>query len=247
MTGESMERSESGALGFPHVFWVFWKPRSLFSRIEDTGAYGWPLAVLLICILLLGYLEVQSGLIDRVVDLQTERSLAELEKRQGHLVDRMELREQMEDIRKGGEFTKLIKRIEAMALAPIRTLAAIMLIASFLYAAVALTGRKPEYHTLMGICVYSAYVLLLGYAVRLAMVFYYETVDIDTSLKMLAAKGEPTWLVAVDPFRIAFWFLVGLGVVTTHQLSRRAGIVTCGLLFVAASGLRVAIAYLPGG
>lgn len=242
-----MERSESGALGFPHVFWVFWKPKSLFRRIEDTGAYGWTLVVLLVSILLLGYLEVQSGLIDRVVDLQTERSLAELEKSQGHLIDRMELREQMEDIRKGGQFTKLIARMEAIALAPIRTLVGMMLIASVLYAAVALTGRKPEYHTLMGICVYSAYVLLLGYVVRLGMVFCYETIQVDTSLKMLAEQGKPTWLVAIDPFRIAFWILVGLGVVTTQQLSRRAGILMCVLMLAAASGMRVALEYLTTG
>ena len=46
-----------------HALLVFTTPRSLFSRVEDTGAYGWSLVLLLGLAIIIGYVEVQSGLI----------------------------------------------------------------------------------------------------------------------------------------------------------------------------------------
>ena len=45
-----------------------------------------------------------------------------------------------------------------VAAAPLGLLVSIMVISSLFYAAVALSGRKPEYHTLMSICTYAAVV-----------------------------------------------------------------------------------------
>ena len=44
--------------------------------MEDTGAYGWTLVTLLGLVTLAGYAEVQTGLIDRTADQQTEVRLA---------------------------------------------------------------------------------------------------------------------------------------------------------------------------
>ena len=98
-TLESVERP-SQPLGVHHSLLVFTSPRSLFSRVEDTGAYGWALVLLLGLSILIGYVEVQSGLIDRVVDQQTQDDLADLEKSQGQLIDRIELRDRMEQVMK---------------------------------------------------------------------------------------------------------------------------------------------------
>ncbi len=238
---ESIE-SVKRALGVRHALLVCTSPRVLFARMEDTGAYGWALITLLGLVMLIGYAEVQTGLIERSVDQQTETKLAELEDSQAHLVDRIELKDRMDDIRKEAEFNKLIARLGVVAFAPAQFLASFLLIASMLYAVVALTGRKPEYHTLMSICVYSGFIELVAYILRLAMVLYYRTAEVDTSLGMLGGTGGPSPLSAVDPFRIWFWVLVAIGLVVTRQLSRRMAIVSCALLGLSAVGIRVAIA-----
>lgn len=233
-------------LGVQNTLQVFTSPRSLFARVEDTSAYSWSLVFMLALVVMIGYIKVQSGLIDRVVDQQTQQSLAELEKNQAQLVNRTELRDRMEKAIKAGEFNKTIYRLGAVALTPAYILASYLLISSVLYAAVALTGRKPEYHTLMSICVYAGFIELLGYFVHLGMVFYYRTIYVDTSLSMLVPHGEPTWLVAIDPFRIWFWVLIVIGLIVTKQLSRRMAIVSCSLMGLLTAGVRVAMSYAPG-
>ncbi len=222
---------------------VFAAPRLVFSRVEDTGAYGWALVTLLALVTLIGYAEVQTGLIDRTVDQATEKSLAELEKTQAQLVDRVELRDRMDAIRKQGEFNKLITRLGRVVVSPIQMLASFLLIASALYAIVALTGRKPEYHTLMSICVYTGFIELLAYILRLAMMIYYRTINVDTSLGLLAAPGKPSALAAIDPFRIWFWVLVAIGLVVTRQLGRRMAIASCALMAIVATLARVGLVY----
>ena len=227
-------------LGLRHVLLVYTSPRSLFSRVEDTGAYGMALVVLLALVTLIGYAQIQTGLIDRVVDQQTEQTLAELETTQGTLLDRIELRDRMDDVRKQGVFSKTVRRLGVVVFSPLYFLASFLLIASILYAAVALTGRKPEYHTLIALCVYAGFIELSAYALQLAMMLYYGTINVDTSLGMLADPGTPSVLSAIDPFRLWFWVLVGIGVVVTRQLSRTMAVVTCSLMCLLATGVRVA-------
>ena len=237
------EEAKAPPLGVRHSILVYGSPRVLFSRVVDTGAYGWTLVTLLGMVTLIGYVEVQTGLIDRVVDEQTEQSLTQLEESQGHLIDRIELRDRMESIRKSGEFNKLLFRLGKIVFAPSYWLASFLIIASILYAVVALTGRKPEYQTLMSICVYSGFVVLVAAVVRIAMVLSYRTTDVDTSLGMMVPPGAASPLVAVDPFRIWFWVLVAIGLTVTRQLSRRTAIVCCVSMGLMASGVRIAMAY----
>ncbi|MGD2111443.1 MAG: YIP1 family protein [Phycisphaerae bacterium] len=237
------DRRESGTLGVHHALLVYTAPRRLFARVEDTGAYGWALVTLLVLLVLLGYAEVQTGLIDRTVAQQTEAQLANIETTQADLIDRIELRDRMEDARKQGEFNSLIARLGVIVFKPTATLASFLLIASVLYALVALTGRKPEYHTLMSICVYSGFIVLVGYIVRLAMVMHYRTTEVDTSLKMLAPPGASSPLAAIDPFRIWFWILVAIGLIVTRQLSRRMAIASCTVMALITIGVKMALVY----
>jgi len=234
----------SGPLCVRHALLVFATPRKLFERVEDTGAYGWALTTLLGLTALLGYVSVQTGLIDRAIDAQTERSLATIEQDQAHLVDRVELRENMEDVRKGAQFTKLLAHLRAVAIMPLWRLGSYLLIASILYAVVALMGKKPEYHSLVTVCVYAGFIDLAAQMVQLAMMMRYRTIYVDTSLGMLAAPGEPTLLVAFDPFRIWFWMLVAMGLIVTGQLSRRAAIASCFFMALTAAGVRTALPFL---
>jgi len=236
----------SQPLGLRDTLAVYAAPRRVFARVEDTGAYGWALVVLLVLITLIGYTKVQTGLIDQVVDRQTGQRLAELEKSQGQLVDRVQLKDRLDAIRKQGEFTKTMSRLGATVASPAYMLASFLLIASVLYAAVAMTGRKPEYHTLMSICVYAGFIDLAAYLLTLGMMFYYRRIDVDTSLAALAAPGKPTVLAAIDPFQIWFWVLVAMGLTITHQLSRRMAVATCTLLCLVGAGGRAAMAFAAG-
>ena len=122
-------------------------------------------------------------------------------------------------------------------------LASFLLISSVFYAVVALTGRKPEYHTLMSVCVYAGFVELAAIVLQLAMMVYYQTTNVDTSLQALGGDSL-RFLGAIDPFRIWFWVLVCLGLMTTHQLGRRSAIATCVLLGGVALGVRITMIYL---
>ena len=233
-------------VGVRHALLVYVMPRSLYERVEDTGAYGWALLTLLGLILLIGYAEVQTGLIDQTVDKATKVKKEALEQTQGGLIDRIELKDRMEAIDKQAVFDKMITRLGRIIVSPAYFLASFLLISSILYAMVALTGRKPEYHTLMSICVYAGFIELVAYIVRLGMMLYYKTIDVDTSLGMLAPLGAPKWLSAVDPFRIWFWVLVALGLTVTRQLSRRMAIVSCTLLALVAMAARAGLAVATG-
>lgn len=243
MADEGTQQQETP--GVRHALLVYTSPSALFKRVEDTGAYGWTLITLLALITLIGYAQVQTGLIDRVVDRKTEQELAELERTQLHLVDRVEFKQRMEDIRKQGEFRKLMTRLGAVVASPAYILASTLLIASCLYAAVALTGRKPEYHTLMSICVYATFVELISYALRLGMMLCYRTINVDTSFGMITTSKDFAWLAAIDPFRVWFWVLVAIGLTVTQQLSRRMAIASCTVMCLVAVGVRVAKAYAP--
>ncbi|MCH8053976.1 MAG: hypothetical protein IH895_07950, partial [Planctomycetes bacterium] len=92
-----MKGSESQAttLGVRHALLVYSSPSTLFRRIEDTGAYGWALVVLLGLVTLVGYVQVQTGLLDRLVDEGTNNRLRQIEDNRANLVERGQLRETM--------------------------------------------------------------------------------------------------------------------------------------------------------
>ncbi len=240
-----MDGSESQAttLGVRHALLVYSSPSALFRRIEDTGAYGWALVVLLGLVTLVGYVQVQSGLLDRLVDERTEKNMEQIERDRTNLVERGRLRETMENERKQGEFIKTLRRLQVIVFSPVKMLAEYLLIAASLYAVVALTGRKPEYNTLMSICVYSGFIELISYVLRVCMMMYYGTMNVDTSLALLADPGQGTVLAAFDPFLIWFWILVAMGLIVTQQLSRRMAIVSCSMLCIATMGLRVGLSF----
>jgi hypothetical protein len=159
-------------------------------------------------------------------------------------VDRIQLKDRLDDVHKAAVFNKTITRILVVVLEPMYLLASFMLIASVLYAMVALTGRKPEYHTLMSICVYAGFIELAALVLQLGMMLYFKTTEIDTSLRTLGPIGKLNPLTAVDPFRIWFWVLAAIGLTVTQQLSRRMALTTCTAMCVLAIGGRFALGYL---
>jgi len=237
-------------LGLRYAPAVLVDPGAVFRHVAESGRYGWTLGALLLLTTLIGWATVETGLIDRQVDGETLTRLAELEREQFDLLSRAELSERLEKIRKSAEFTKLIRRGGAVLAAPASLLASVMLIAALLFAAVALTGNKAEYATLLAVCVYAAVIWVLAAGLRLAMMLAFRTLEVDTSLALLVPGREGfetlrTILSAIDPFRVWFWILVGTGAVVTGQLSRRWAVITCTLFCLVASGAR--LIPLPAG
>ncbi len=223
--------------------YVLFAPRSVYERVEDTAAYGWTFAFLILLTTLLGAVTIQTGLIDQSMDRLTEDRLASLELTRNDRDSRLKLSQRMEDVRKDGEFLKMMARAHALLFAPAHLIASILLISAVLYAAVALSGRKPEYHTLVAICVYASVVELVAMGLRVAMMMVFRTAEVDMSLALLAPSSMPkgwmlTVLGSVSPFQVWFWYLVRSGLVTTWQLGRIWSVVVCVLLFASTCALR---------
>ena len=237
-------------------------PRSVFERVEDVPAYFWTLVVLLVSMTGLGYLLVETGLIDREVDLQVQQNIAALAKEQLDVVERSVLSELIADKVKEGEFLSLISRAQVIVWNPIVLLATVLLIPVLFFGVVALTGKKPEWHTLVTICVFASFADLLGTVFRLGMQLNLRTLFVETSLSPLtnlmdvqgANAAQATaflggMLSAVDPFRIWFWLIVIAGLRVTAQLRGWRAWCVCTTFWMVAAGARaaIAVAVVPSG
>ncbi len=248
----------SRAVGVRDIPRVWLAPRRLFARVEDVAVWGWPLLILLCLVTLIGYATVETGLIDREIDRQVNERIARLDMERRDVVERSELRELYEQERKAGEFQKLLTRIRVIGAEPARTLATALLTAAALYGVVALSGRKPEWHTLLTICIFAGFVDVLRMLLQLVLMLSFRTLDVDTSLApvvQLIAGGEGVaaekvvnmaaltgLLSAVDPFRIWYWGVVIVGLSATRQLRGWRAWGPCLLCWLAGAGARAGLA-----
>lgn len=247
-----VKRATVGAADIPLALL---SPSRVFARVEDVPAYGWSLVLLLTCVTLIGWATVESGLIDVEVDRGVQQRIANLEKQQRDVVERSTLSKMIEETRKEGEFFRLMTRTQVVAFKPIVTLATVLLLAALFYGVVALTGKKPEWHTLITIFVFAGFADVLGGLFRLGMMLSLRTLDVDSSLgvaiKLIEPGGELSrttaaalggFLTALDPFRIWFWVIVIVGLSRTSQLRGWKLGTVCTLCWLAAGGLRAALA-----
>lgn len=226
-------------------------PRRVFARVEDVPAYGWPLVVLLVTVTLIGYATIETGLIDREVERRVQKGIAAMAIEQRDIVEQSEISRMIEERREEGEFFRLMTRVQVLGAKPLASLATILLLSAVFYGIVALTGKKPEWHTLLTIFVFAGFVDVIQAAVRLGFMLRYETLAVDTSLApvveliKLEGDGAVTTLAALagllsafDPFRIWFWIIVGCGLATTSQLRGWKVWVCCILFWLIAAGAR---------
>lgn len=229
-------------------------PRRLFARVEDVPGYGIVFLTLLVGFLLVGYAIVQTGLIHREVDRRVNDRIALIDATQRDVVERSVLRTLYEEQQKLGKFEKLLVQMQVIAAAPLGALATTLLLAAVLYGAVALTGRKPEWHTLLTIFIFAGFIDLLQAAVALGLTLHFRTLAVDTSpLPLLGlapgvAAWTPTWravaaggLAALDPFRLWYWWVVIIGLSATAQLRGWRVWSACGLCWLCAAGGRVGV------
>lgn len=249
----SFQLAQSGrpAVGLWQVPAALAQPKRILSRVEDVPLYGWSLVVLLLAVTAVGYLTIETGLIDREVDRTIQGQIAQLEKEQFDVVERSTLIRMIADLRKQGEFLQMMARVQAVVLGPVAMLATILIIPAMLYGIVALTGKKPEWHTLLTICVFASFTDLLGSIARLGLMLRYHTLYVDTSLglwvrTMDSGSGADAQayaameglLTGVDPFRIWFWLVVAVGLGATSQLRGWRAWLPCTMFWLVAALVR---------
>lgn len=248
-------------MGLRDVPRVLVSPRRVFARVEDVAAWGWPLLVLLTLVTLIGYATIETGLIDREVERGVRESIARIDQQQRDVVQRSELRELYDREIKAGEFSKLLTRVRVVGAEPAKALATALLIAAALYGLVALTGRKPEWHTLLTIVVLAGFVDALRLLVTLGLMLRFETLEVDTSAALLvrlwhapetldpkALAATAGMLTALDPFRIWYWVIVATGLRVTMQLPGWRAWPVCGLAWLVGAAGRAGLtaATVPG-
>lgn len=254
MTSEFVltSRRTVGVMDIPRVLFA---PRGVFGRVEDVPAYAWALVLLLVSVTMLGYLLVETGLIDREVELEVQQNIAALELEQLDVVERSALSDMIAEKKKEGEFLRLVRRVGVIAVSPMVMLAGVLLIPAMFYGLVALTGKKPEWHTLVTICVFASFAEVIGLIVQLGMRLKLRTFFVDTSLAPLADFMEVQGtnaaqataavgglLTALDPFHIWFWLIMVTGLTVTRQLRGWRAWCACLFFWLAAAGLRAGIA-----
>lgn len=250
----SIRRPTVGAMDIPLALLA---PRRVFARVEDVPAYGWALVVLLAAVTVIGYATIETGLIDLEVERKVQQSITALEVDQLDVVERSALSKMIEEKRQEGEFLRLITRVQVVVANPAATLATVLLLSTVFYAVVALTGKKPEWHTLMTICVFAGFADVIGGVVRLLFMLRFRTLAVDTSLALAArlinTEGEGAamstaavsgLLSAVDPFRIWFWVIVACGLSVTSQFRGWKVWTCCSFFWLTAAIARTALAML---
>jgi len=228
-------------LGVVDMFAALGAPRRAFEQVEDVARYGWPLVILLTAVALIGYGTVQTGLIDREVERRVQERIAVIDSTQRDIVERSTLRELYENERKLGEFNRVVLRIGAVAAGPLGMLAQLLIIAAVLFGAVALTGRKAEWHTLLTLTVYAGLIDVIDHLVRFVFMLRFATLDVDTSLGLVvrhalidtALSPQQVGALAglatmIAPFRIWYWVVLIIGLDATRQLRGWRAWVLCG-------------------
>ena len=255
MLSDNLANTSRRTVGVWDVPRVFFAPRALFERVEDIGAYGWAFVWLLTLVTVIGYATIETGLIDRQIDLGIQERLEEIEREYFDVVERSQRRKLIEDEIKKGDFERLMKRVSVVVAEPIKVLAGVLLIAAMLFGVVAMTGRKAEWHTLLTLCIYASYIDCLRLLFRLILMLRYETLEVDTSLAVALRPLMPgaenaqnlehlsNVLTGIEPFAVWFWLIVIVGLSATRQLCGWRAWLTCSLFWMAAAGARMGIAF----
>jgi len=245
-------RTRRRTVGLRDIPLVFFAPTRLFAKVEDVNAYLVPLFLLLALVTLVGYATIETGLIDRRVQEQVNTMKAHLEKSQFEVMERAQFRKALEDLDKQGQFLRLITRLQVVVMSPVGMLTGILLTAAVFYGLVALSGRKPEWNTLMTVQTYACYIDLLRFAGVLFFMVSFRRLNVDLTLGALVGPmemnfpyggmvraGLKTLLAAADPFALWYWWVVIAGLKTTGQLRGWLMWLSCISMALCGAALRV--------
>ncbi len=251
----TLEASAKRTVGLREVPLALLAPRRVFRKVEDVPAYAWPLVALLALVSLIGYATVETGLIDREVQRSVRTRIAAIDAVQRNVVERSALRDMYAEQEQQGEFEELLTRIRVVVAEPLKAAMFALLIAAILFGMVAISGRKPEWHTLLTVCVFAGFVEALRLVVELGLMLRHGALDVNTSaavaLPLLIEPGQidgqayaglSGFATVLDPFRIWYWLMIYIGVTTTSQLTGWRAWLVCVLGWLVGGGLRAMMA-----
>jgi hypothetical protein len=234
---EAKVESAAGSL-LDDLVTLFLMPTQLFRRLPVVNRGGAALALLLVFQVSYAIGVISTGVLDYEIDIQTEKQASQQAILQEGEQKSKELDQALESLDKAAIFSKLLARVVLVIGEPLRLLVGIGLLAGLLFVAVALFGGKPDFSVLAGLVVFASWVEVPRLALRLYLLSQIGASRVDTSAAAFVhhtAQGLPVYLLLrqLDPFALWFWILVGLGLVTSGQLQRRAAIrVVFGLVFL---------------
>jgi hypothetical protein len=238
--------------GIWDIFRVYTCPVRFYGQFDLARPYGWPLALLVLLLAVGGYVVVASGLVDREVDITTEKTLAGIEKGAIGELTRDQLDELLKSARDAAVFWKIIASGARVLAGPAEVIGRIFAGAAVAFVVVALCGRKPAYHGLVAILTFAAYVEVLRQILVVSLMVSLASSDVESSLAALL-RGRPAasgWLYAglqtADPFTIWFYVLAAIGISRSGQLSRRGAIILCTVLWLAGACLHVGARFVSG-
>jgi hypothetical protein len=238
--------------GIRNILGVYARPVRFFERFDLATPYGWPLAMLVVVLALAGYMVVAAGLVEREIDLTTEKTLAWIEKTSIGEVSRDQLDERLRGAREAAVFWKIVASGGYVLAGPVEVVGRIFVGAAVAFVAVALSGRKPAYHGLVAILTFAAYVEVLRQALVVPLMITLHSTDVETSLAViLRGRAEASgWLYAglqaVDPFAIWFCVLAAIGMSRSAQLTTRRAVMLCMALWLGGAVLHVAGRFVTG-
>jgi hypothetical protein len=239
--------------GIRHILGVYTRPVRFYERFDLATPYGRPLVLLVGLLALAGYALVAAGLVEREVDISTEKTLAWVEKISIGEISRDQLDDSLHDVREAAVFWKVITSAGYVLAGPVEALGRIFVGAALAFIVVALSGRKPAYHGLVAILTFAAFVEVLRQALVVPLMISLHSTDVDTSLAALL-RGRAVasgWLYAslqaVDPFAIWFCVLAAIGMSRSAQLTRWRAALLCTALWLGGAVLHVGFQFITGG
>ena len=223
------------------LYKVVWSPGQLFGQLPVSNRWVSALMLLLILQAGLGIALVTTGVRDYEMDVQTQKAVSQLyQLHQGG--DGQELSSLVTLAEQTGEFNKMVARLVTVLGPPGWSLFQLGILTGVLFVFVAVCTGKPNSSLLAGIVTFALWTQIPRMVVQVALISQLQLSRVETSLAALASDptiGLPGYLLLrqVDPFALWFWFLVGLGLSKTGQLTTMQAWRTVVFLALVGAGL----------
>ena len=221
---------------------VYARPSELFGELPLQNRAASAMLVLIVLHMLYGAAVISTGVVDYEVDSASQKDINRFVREREGDSKAQQLTVEIDALEKGAVFSRLLRRVQLVVSGPVRLIAGLAVLSGVLFVTVAMKGGKPNFPVLAGVVVFAGFVEPARLLVRLLLISQLQTSRIETSAAAFVDSPEVglvgfLLLRRLDPFELWYWFLIGLGIWRTEQLSRRAAIVAAVVLGVLAAAL----------
>jgi hypothetical protein len=222
--GAAGHRRAAGGFVLLDALRLLVSPGELFAHLAESNRYFQALLLLIFFHVLFGAAVLSTGSVDHEVALRNEERFgrAALSLQTSPHGESTNLA--MESVRKEAAFTKVMVQLDWLVGGFLRQLLTLTATTGFLFVAVSLAGRRADLSLLMAIVTFSLYTEIVRMAVALFLIWQSKATQVDISSAVWfhgTDVGLPAYLMLrrLDPFKIWYWYLLGLGLWKTGQLS----------------------------